>query len=211
MVSFYSSIYPKNHKIIQTNNVTAEAIKYAANSFLAARISLINSLANICQRLPGTNVDKVAEVIGLDPRIGTQFLKAGPGYGGSCFPKDLQALISFANSIGYEPVLLDAIKSTNTNQVFVVMDLIRTSLGRLQGKKITILGLSFKENTDDIRESVSINLIKLLLEQKCKITVHDPRAIDNTRSIFGSKITYHCSVRDSLKDSDCSKIGRAHV
>ena len=109
-------------------------------------------------------------------------------------------------SIGYEPVLLDAIKSTNTNQVFVVMDLIRTSLGRLQGKKITILGLSFKENTDDIRESVSINLIKLLLEQKCKITVHDPRAIDNTRSIFGSKITYHCSVRDSLKDSDCSII-----
>lgn len=200
---FYSSIYPKNHKIIQTNNVTAEVIKYAANSFLAARISLINSLANICQRLPGTNVDKVAEVIGMDPRIGTQFLKAGPGYGGSCFPKDLQALISFANSIGYNPVLLDAIKSTNTNQVFAVMDLIKTGLGRLQGKRITILGLSFKENTDDIRESVSISLIRLLLKQKCRIMVHDPKAIENTRKIFGDKIRYYNTARDGLKNSDC--------
>lgn len=203
LASFYSSIYPKKHKIIQTNNVTAETIKYAANSFLAARISLINSLANICQRLPGTNVDKVAEVIGMDPRIGTQFLKAGPGYGGSCFPKDLQALISFANSIGYKPILLDAIKTTNTSQVFAVMDLIKKGLGSSHGKRITILGLSFKENTDDVRESVSINLIKLLLKQRCKISVHDPKAIENTRSIFGKKITYHNTIKEAVRNSDC--------
>lgn len=206
LAKFYASIYSKNHKIIQTNNVTAEAIKYAANSFLAARISLINSLANICQRLPGTNVDKVAEVIGMDPRIGTQFLKAGPGYGGSCFPKDLQALISFANSIGYNPVLLDAIKSTNSDQVFAVMNLIKTGLDRIQGKKIAILGLSFKENTDDIRESVSIKLIKLLLKQKCKISVHDPKAIENTRNVFGDKLSYHKTTQDVLKDSDCAVV-----
>jgi len=203
LADFYSSIYSKKHKIIQTNNITAETIKYAANSFLAARISLINSLANICQRLSGTNVDEIAEVIGMDPRIGKQFLKAGPGYGGSCFPKDLQALISFANNIGYNPVLLDAIRSTNTNQVFAVMDLIKANLGKLQGKKITVLGLSFKENTDDIRESVSINLIKSLLKQKCRISVHDPRAIENTRSIFKDRIKYQNSAIEGLKDADC--------
>jgi len=206
LARFYASVYPKDHKIIQTNNVTAEAIKYAANSFLAARISLINSLANICQRLPGTNVDKVAEVIGMDPRIGTQFLNAGPGYGGSCFPKDLQALISFANSIGYDPVLLDAIKSTNSDQVFAVMNLIKTGLDRIYGKRITILGLSFKENTDDIRESVSIKLIRLLLKQKCKIVVHDPKAIENARNIFGDKISYHETAKDALKDSECAVV-----
>ena len=103
LLNFYKTIYPKNQKFVETNNTTAEMIKYANNAFLATKISFINSLANICQNIPGTNIDHVAEVMGLDPRISKLFLKAGPGYGGSCFPKDIQALISFSKSLGYKP------------------------------------------------------------------------------------------------------------
>ncbi len=204
LVNFYDSIYSKKQRIVQTNNITAEVIKYANNSFLATKLSFINSIANICQKLPGTNVDKIAEVIGMDPRIGSQFLKAGPGYGGSCFPKDVQALISFANSVGYKPILLDAVKNTNSNQIFTVMNLIKNNLSNLQGKKISILGLAFKENTDDIRESTSISLISSLLKQKCKIFVHDPKALKNTYSIFKDQIRYTERIDDNLKDSDCA-------
>ena len=161
LTNLYKSVYKKKQKIVETNNVTAEMIKYANNAFLATKISFINSIANICQKLPGTNIDKVAEIIGMDPRIGGQFLKAGPGYGGSCFPKDLQALISFSNSVGYKPELLTAVHNTNNNQIKIIMDLITKNISILKNAKIGILGLAFKENTDDIRESVSVNLITL--------------------------------------------------
>lgn len=205
LVSFYNSVYPKKN-IIQTNNITAEVIKYANNSFLATKISFINSIANICQKLPGTNVDKVAEVIGMDPRIGKQFLKAGPGYGGSCFPKDVQALISFANSVGYEPVLLDAVRDTNLNQIAAVMCLIKENLITLHGLKICILGLSFKENTDDIRESTSISLINSLLREGCSVYVHDPRALENTYDVFKDRINYAKRIVDGLMEADCAVI-----
>ena len=206
LINFYDFIYPKKQNFIQTNVITAEVIKYANNSFLATKLSFINSIANICQRLPGTNVDQIARVIGMDPRIGSQFLKAGPGYGGSCFPKDLQALISFANSVGYNPILLDAVKNTNSNQLITVMNLIKNNVGKLEGKKISILGLAFKENTDDIRESISINLINSLLKQKCKIFVHDPKALKNTHAIFKDQIRYTEQIKDNLKNSDCAII-----
>ena len=206
LINFYDYIYPKKQNVIQTNVITAEVIKYANNSFLATKLSFINSIANICQKLPGTNVDKIAQVIGMDPRIGNQFLKAGPGYGGSCFPKDLQALISFANSVGYNPILLDAVKNTNSNQMLTVMNLIKNSMGKLEGKKISILGLAFKENTDDIRESTSINLINSLLKQKCKIFVHDPKALKNTYAVFKDQIRYTDQIKNNLKDSDCAII-----
>ena len=204
LINFYNFIYPKKQNIIQTNVITAEVIKYANNSFLATKLSFINSIANICQKLPGTNVDKIAQVIGMDPRIGNQFLKAGPGYGGSCFPKDLQALISFSNSVGCNPILLDAVKNTNSNQMLTVMNLIKNNMGKLKGKKISILGLAFKENTDDIRESTSISLINSLLKQKCKIFVHDPRALKNTYAVFKDQIKYTEQIKDNLKDSDCA-------
>lgn len=204
--NFYKEIYKKKQNIVETNNITAEMIKYANNAFLATKISFINSIANICQKLPSTNIDKVAEIIGMDPRIGNQFLKAGPGYGGSCFPKDVQALINFANSIGYEPILLDAVKNTNTLQVKTVMSLIKRHLGDLKRKKISILGLAFKENTDDIRESTSVKLVDLLLKHGCDVMVHDPRAINNTYQIFRDKIRYSESLRDVLVNSDCAVI-----
>lgn len=206
LTSLYKAMYGKKPKIVETNNITAEVIKYANNAFLATKISFINSIANICQKLPGTNVDKVAEIIGMDPRIGKQFLKAGPGYGGSCFPKDVQALINFTNSIGYESILLNAVKNTNTLQVNTVMNLIKQNLKNFKGKKISILGLSFKEDTDDIRESVSVKLIDLLLKHGCNVFVHDPKAMDNMQLVFKDKIVYTNSLKDILVDSDCAVI-----
>jgi len=203
LTNLYKSVYRKKQKIVETNNITAEMIKYANNAFLATKISFINSIANICQKLPGTNIDKVADIIGTDPRIGRQFLQAGPGYGGSCFPKDVQALINFSNNIGYNPILLDAVKNTNIHQVNAVMNLVNTKFKNLKQKKISILGLAFKENTDDIRESRSIKLINLLLKKNCNIFVHDPKAIDNTRLVFKNKITYSNSIKEVLINSDC--------
>jgi len=206
LTNLYNTTYKKKQKIIQTNNITAEVIKYANNAFLATKISFINSIANICQKLPGTNIDKVAEIIGMDPRVGNLFLNAGPGYGGSCFPKDVQALINFSKNIGYSPILLDAVKSTNTLQVNTVMDLIKENLKNLKNKKISILGLSFKENTDDIRESRSVKLIDLLLKHDCNIFVHDPKALNNVKSVFKNKIKYTESLKESLINSDCAVI-----
>ena len=203
LLNFYKTIYPKNQKFIETNNTTAEMIKYANNAFLATKISFINSLANICQNIPGTNIDHVAEAMGLDPRISKLFLKAGPGYGGSCFPKDIQALISFSKSLGYKPELLEAVRDTNKKQVSTIVSILKKNFKSLSGKKIGILGLAFKENTDDIRESVSIRLIENLLKKKCKIFVHDPKAIRNTKRIFNKKLEYCDRLEDVFSSSDC--------
>jgi len=181
-------------------------IKYANNSFLATKISFINQIANICQSIPGTNVDDVAKAIGIDPRIGGQFLKAGPGYGGSCLPKDIKALISFSESYGQSPTLLKAVQTTNSQQVENLVSFMNKVLTSLKGKKISVLGLSFKEDSDDTRESVSINLIKKLLKHKAKIVAHDPMAIENTRKIIGDKISYTKSISEALKDSQCAVI-----
>jgi len=203
---FYEGFYKSTVPYITTNTQTAEMIKYANNSFLATKISFINQIANICQSIPGINVDDVAKAIGIDPRIGGQFLKAGPGYGGSCLPKDIRALISFSESYGQNPTLLKAVQTTNSQQVENLVSFMNKILTSLKGKKISVLGLSFKEDSDDIRESVSINLIKKLLKHKAKIIAHDPMAIENTRKIMGDKISYTKSVAEVLKDSQCAVI-----
>ena len=204
LTSLYKATYRKKPNIVKTNNITAEVIKYANNAFLATKISFINSIANICQKIPGTDVDDIAKVMGMDPRISGLFLKAGPGYGGSCFPKDVQALISFSKSIGYNPELLEAVQDNNYKQVRSISDILEKQLGNLKDRKIGLLGLSFKENTDDIRESVSIRLIEHLLDKKSKIIVHDPKAISNTKEIFLKKITYCEKLEDIFKLSDCA-------
>ena len=204
LTSLYKATYRKKPNIVETNNITAEVIKYANNAFLATKISFINSIANICQKIPGTDVDDIAKVMGMDPRISGLFLKAGPGYGGSCFPKDVQALISFSKSIGYNPELLEAVQDNNYKQIKTISDILEKQLGNLKDRKIGLLGLSFKENTDDIRESVSIRLIEHLLDKKSKIIVHDPKAISNTKEIFLKKITYCEKLEDVFKLSDCA-------
>ena len=200
---FYKKIHNEKISIILTNNTTAEIIKYANNSFLATKISFINNISNLCQTLPGTNVDEVAKAIGIDPRIGNQFLNAGPGYGGSCLPKDIQALIACQKTLGVESTLLNAVHQTNILQIKKIVELIKKTLVNLKNKRITILGLSFKEESDDIRESRSIKLIEMLLKEQSTIIVHDPKAIKNTKLIFGDKITYNEKVEDALNNSDC--------
>jgi len=200
----YESLYKKKIPYITTNSQTAELIKYANNSFLATKISFINQIANICESIEGANVDDVAKAIGYDPRIGNLFLKAGPGYGGSCLPKDLQALIAFSEKIGQKSFLLKGVQKTNINQVIRLTNFINGVTSK--NKKITILGLSFKEDSDDIRESVSIKLIKNLLKNKYKISVHDPKALENTREIFGNKISYAKTISDALRGSYCAII-----
>ena len=173
---------------------------------MATKINFINQIANICQSIPGTNIEDVSKAIGLDPRIGNLFLKAGPGYGGSCLPKDLQALIAFSSKNGVEPILLRAVQETNTSQIRTIMDIIEKSIGTINKKQITILGLSFKEDSDDIRESVSIKLINLLLKKNAKIIAHDPKAIENTKNIFGNKIRFFDSAKYALRGSQCAII-----
>jgi UDPglucose 6-dehydrogenase len=202
---FFSKMHP-NVPIVITNFQTAEMIKYANNSFLATKVSFINQLSNICQNIPGTNIDVIAKIIGLDPRIGKLFLNAGPGYGGSCLPKDMKALINFVDRIGINPTLLNAVEKTNQNQMENIISLIEKKLGNIASKRITILGTAFKPNTDDVRDSVAIKLIKKLLKKKAKITIYDPKAIKNTMKIFGGKIVYAKSITDALNKSQCAII-----
>ena len=203
--NFFEKLHP-NIPIIITNHQTAEMIKYANNSFLATKISFINQLSNICQKTPGANVDDIARTIGLDPRIGKLFLNAGPGYGGSCLPKDMKALINFANISGINPTLLNAVEDINSKQLEQIITIAKQQLIDLKSKRVTVLGTSFKPNTDDIRDSISIELIKKLLKRKAKVTVHDPRAIKNTRDVFGGKIIYAKSMNDALLKSQCAII-----
>jgi UDPglucose 6-dehydrogenase len=202
---FYQKIH-RNAPIIITNNQTAELIKYTNNSFLATKISFINQISNICQSILGANVEDVAKAIGLDPRIGPLFLNAGPGYGGSCLPKDVKAIINFSQKIGIDPILLNAVETVNDYQLKNLVLTIKKALGSMKGKKITIFGLAFKPDTDDVRDSISIKLIKRLLENGVNITVHDPKAIENAKKIFGGKISYAHSIEGSLKNSECGVI-----
>jgi len=205
LIDFYSSFQPKV-QMIKTNPQTAEIIKYANNSFLATKISFINQIASICEAVPGANIEEVAKAIGVDPRIGTMFLNAGPGYGGSCLPKDVKAIINFSSKIGVNSTLLDAVEEVNQNQVKNITSIIKKTLGNLGERKISILGLAFKPDTDDIRESVSLKLIEILLKEGAKIMVHDPKAIENTKSVFGNKIEYTENVSEVLRDSECGVI-----
>jgi UDPglucose 6-dehydrogenase len=181
---------------IRTNLRTAEMIKYAQNAFLATKISFINEIANICQRC-GVDAKDVSYAIGLDRRINPHFLRFGVGYGGSCFPKDVMALISTAEKTGYTPEILRSVVSVNEKQPLVTLKMIDD----LEGKNVSILGLSFKPDTDDIREAPSIKLIKELQKHNTTIKAYDPKAMENMKKIFPD-ITYTNSPLECLKDSD---------
>jgi len=202
---FFSRFNP-NVPIIITNHQTAEMIKYAHNTFLATKISFINQIANICQGIPDTNIDDVANTIGLDPRIGNPFLNAGPGYGGSCLPKDIKAIINLSSKLGVNPTLLTAVEKINKQQISHIVTLVKQNIGKINGKKLTILGVAFKPGTDDIRNSVSIDLVKRLLKLGAKITIHDPKALENARKIFHDNTKYVKSVPSALKDCQCAII-----
>ena len=202
---FFSEFHP-SVPIIVTNHQTAEMIKYANNSFLATKISFINQIARICEGIPDTNIDDVANTIGLDPRIGNLFLNAGAGYGGSCLPKDIKAIINLSSKMGVDPILLTAVEKINKQQINNIIVLIKQNIGEIRGKKLTILGVAFKPNTDDIRDSVGIELVSRLLKLGAKITIHDPKALENARKIFHDNAKYVKSVPSALKDCQCAII-----
>jgi UDPglucose 6-dehydrogenase len=195
MNELYES-WKKNIPRITVNLRTAEMIKYAQNAFLATKISFINEIANICQRC-GVDAKDVAYTIGLDPRINQRFLNFGVGYGGSCFPKDVKALIAKSEKVGHNPKLLKAVENINQKQALEVLNM----AGDVKGKNVSILGLAFKPDTDDIREAPSIKLIQELKRQRAVIKAFDPQATDNMKKIFPD-ITYTKSPLECLKDSD---------
>jgi len=202
--SLYKGFYDERAPpTLRTNLSTAELIKYASNAFLATKISFINTIANICERTPGADVAVVAKGIGLDKRIGPLFLNAGLGYGGSCFPKDVKALIAYSKRSGYKPELLEGVEDINEKQPCRAVQLCKDLLGDLKDKEIAILGLSFKPNTDDMREAKSIPIINQLLKEGANITVYDPAAISNARTIFANKIKYAYSAVECLKNAHC--------
>lgn len=196
---FYGERMPP---LLITNTVNAEMIKYANNVFLAARISLINEFANICQRIPGADIKVVAKGVGMDRRIGPHFLNAGLGYGGSCFPKDVKAVAAYAKELGENPVMIEAVEKVNQNQPLKAVELAEQLIGDLRGKKAAVLGLAFKPNTDDIREAVSLKIIDKLLEKGCEVTVYDPAAMENVAKIYLGKITYAKTPTECLQDAD---------
>ena len=198
---FYGSDLPP---ILRTNTVNAEFIKYASNAFLAAKISFINTIANIAYNISGADVKIIAKGMGLDKRIGEGFLNAGVGYGGSCFPKDMRALINFSSKQGYEPGLLSKVDEVNNQQALEIVDCASEMTGGLQEKKIALLGLSFKPDTDDIREAPSLKIIQGLLDRGTEtIAVHDPAAMNNVKQVFGNRLEYCLDVLETIKGADC--------
>jgi len=195
--SIYESL---SAPIIRTDIKTAEMIKYASNALLAMKISFANELANICHKL-GIDVYDVMKGVGMDHRISPHFLNAGIGFGGSCFPKDVRALINLAKSVGYQPILLEAILKINEQQPKRYVSIIEDAIGSLQGVKVAVLGLSFKPNTDDVRESRAIPLVEELQARGATVIAYDPKAMENFKKIFPN-IKYAKSAEKALSDAD---------
>lgn len=202
MSRLYRPFLLNNFRVLFTDIPSAEMIKYAANSMLATRISFMNDIANLCE-LVGADVNMVRKGIGSDARIGSKFLYPGCGYGGSCFPKDVKALIRTAEKAGYSLEVLKAVERVNEYQKRVVFEkLSRHYGGDLRGRRIAIWGLSFKPETDDMREATSLVTIGLLLEAGAIVRVYDPVAMDECRRRIGDAVEYASDMYDTLPDAD---------
>lgn len=193
---------PIDGEFLITNTETAEMIKYAANSFLATKISFANAISFLCEKI-GADVEKVMDGVGFDKRIGRAFLYPGLGYGGSCLPKDIKALITIAKKLGYNFNLLKAVDKINNEATQRFIDKVKRILdGKVGGKIIAIWGLSFKPNTDDMREAPSIKIINTLVKLRAKIKAYDPQALDVAQKIFGQKIEYINNPYEAVKGAD---------
>lgn len=195
---------PLNAPLLITDIRSAELIKHSANAFLAVKISFINSIANICD-IVGADVAKVARGIGLDKRIGMDFLNAGVGYGGSCFPKDVSAFINISDQVGYDFKILKAIQEVNFDQHKVVVSKLKKSLGDLSGKKIAVLGLTFKPDTDDLRNAPSLTIVRQLREEGAEVHVYDPVAMKRAREIL-KDIKFCEDSYEAAEDADAAVI-----
>jgi UDPglucose 6-dehydrogenase len=181
---------------------SAELSKYASNAFLATKISFMNEIANVCD-LFGADVDRVRQAVGSDRRIGNSFLFPGVGYGGSCFPKDVKAVMKFAADKKYDFKILKAVDAVNDSQKRVLVKKIEAHFGTsLKGKTIAVWGLAFKPKTDDMREAPSVPIIEALLAKGAKVQAYDPEAMKVAKGIFGTRITYSSRNYDALKGAD---------
>lgn len=191
--------------IVKTDLRSAEMIKYASNAFLATKLSFINEMANLCEKL-GANIDNVSNGMGMDKRIGSSFLNAGIGYGGSCFPKDTRAVISVAKDVDYDMQLLENVVGVNERQKVMLVDKVMERFNDVKGKKVAVLGLAFKPNTDDMREAPSIFVTEKLLDQGADIHAYDPVATEKAKKILSDKITYASSVKEAIDGADMALI-----
>jgi len=205
MLELYAPFTRTGAPIMVMDCASAELTKYASNAMLATRISFMNEVANVCE-LVGADVDQVRRAIGSDRRIGSSFLFPGVGYGGSCFPKDVKAMIHFAAEKSYDFKILHAVQAVNQLQKTRLVAKMQAHFGSLKGKTIAIWGLAFKPRTDDMREAPSIALITALLESGAKVQAFDPEAMKVARSLLGSKVTYSSKSYDALKGADALAI-----
>ena len=186
-------------------------IKYASNAFLATKISFINEIATICEKV-GANIEEVSNGVGRDQRIGRHFLQAGIGYGGSCFPKDTKALVQLAGNVQHPFELLKAVIEVNNRQAVLPVMKAKEIIGSLMGKKVAVLGLAFKPNTDDVREAASLTIVRELLEEGAEVTAFDPIAIPNAQRILGNTIEYTQDIQRCPKRCRpcdyCNRMGR---
>ncbi len=201
MKELYRPLYLIETPFIITDVPTAEMIKYASNSFLATKITFINEVANLSERV-GADVHEVAKAMGLDGRISSKFLHPGPGFGGSCFPKDLSSLVATAQEVGYEFLIGQATIEANARQRQLMIEKIERAAGTLVDRSVGFLGLAFKPNTDDMRDSPTIDIIRGVIERGGSVRGYDPAALENARAIFGDSVTYCEDAYSTAQDVD---------
>jgi UDPglucose 6-dehydrogenase len=194
---------PRGEFIVTSIN-SAELIKHASNSFLALKISYANMIADLCEKI-GADVEEVTHAMGLDPRIGTQFLKAGLGFGGFCFPKDVQAFIHLSASVGVDFEILKATERVNKQRIERFLEKIHKALWVVKGKRIAVLGLAFKANTDDIRFAPALDVVKKLLDEGAEVHATDPEGMNGTRALF-PQVTYHQDAYETLHNADAALV-----
>ena len=201
MTELYKPFVRENHPILIMDEKSAELTKYAANSFLATKITFMNEIANFCE-LVGADVDKVRQGIGSDSRIGQKFLYPGIGFGGSCFPKDVQALVRSGREVGYNFEIINSVLDVNDRQKIKLVDKVINYFGDVKGKKFALWGLAFKPDTDDIREASALYMIDQLSSMGAEIVAYDPEAAENVKDLVGDKIAYASNQYDALNDAD---------
>ena len=201
LTELYAPYVRQGNPIIFMDERSAELTKYAANAFLATKISFMNEIAQMCEKL-GADVDMVRKGIGSDDRIGKRFLFPGIGYGGSCFPKDVKALVHSAKEINYEFKILNAVTEVNEKQKSHLVTKIKRYFGDVNGKHFAIWGLAFKPNTDDIREAPALEIIEALLKEGATVSAFDPEGMNNVRNLFGNRINFSETQYDCLENAD---------
>ena len=202
MSALYAPFIQDENQIVIGDEKSAEMSKYAANAYLSARLTFMNEIATLCEKV-GANVDFIRESMGMDDRIGSKFLFPGIGFGGSCFPKDIRALVKTAKDNDYNFKILNSVIEVNESQKVVIVQRVKNYFkGNLKEKRITIWGLAFKPNTDDVRQASSLKIISRLLDEKAIVSVFDPVAMENVKKIFGDKIIYSENSEQAIKDAD---------